>query len=256
MKILSLRTRLFLPRAKTHMALALHTLNLLLFATSSTTRSHAGTDDLLAGGSTNLTGPAGNATASQAPLTNVPAAAEKIPAAMKLVGKPVPKAFKLPLLTGGEIELPPATNHGPLLLDFCAFWCRPSREAMPVLADIAKDYAARGVRYVAVNQGEKPEWIRHRLAKTGLDVSVALDKQSANNSREWCLMAKAFRVDAIPTIVIVDRSNIVRYVQVGACPELGDELRRALDEVLKAESGPAESSPAKSGNFGSAKETK
>ena len=230
------------------MAMALRTLTLLLFAAGSGTRAYSGTDNHFAGGSTNLTGPAGNATASQAPLTNVQAAAEKISAAMKLVGKPVPKAFKLPLLTGGEIELPPATNHGPLLLDFCAFWCRPSREAMPVLADIAKDYAARGVRYVAVNQGEKPEWIRHRLAKIGLDISVALDKQSANNSRAWCLMAKSFQVDAIPTIVIVDQSNIIRDVHVGTSPELGAELRRVLDEVLKAESGQSQSSRQVDGN--------
>lgn len=212
----------------------------------------------LAGGSTNLAEPTGNAVASQAPATNGQAGEEKIPTAMKLVGKPVPKVFKLPLPTGGEIELPPATNHGPLLLDFCAFWCRPSREAMPVLAGIAKDYAARGVRYVAVNQGEKPEWIRHRLAKAGLDISVALDKPSTNNSRAWCLMAKSFQVDAIPTIVIVDQSNIVRYVQVGASPELGDEVRRALDEVLKAESGQGQSAPRTDGHgsAGPAKEKK
>lgn len=255
-KIHLLERQFIVLPTKTTLVLALQTLTLLLFAACSETRAYSGTDDQLADGSTNLTGPTGNAAASQSPATNVQAAAEKIQAAMKLVGKPVPKAFKLPLLTGGEIELPPATNHGPLLLDFCASWCKPSREAMQVLADIAKDYSARGVRYVAVNQGEAPETIRRYLAKTGLDVAVALDKQSANNAREWCLMAKAFRVDAIPTIVIVDRSNIVRYVQLGACPELGEELRRALDEVLKAESGSAQSSPAKSGNSGSAKETK
>jgi serine/threonine protein kinase/WD40 repeat protein/thiol-disulfide isomerase/thioredoxin len=165
---------------------------------------------------------------------------EKFPAAMKLVGKPVPKAFKLPLLAGGEIELPPATNHGPLLLDFCASWCKPSRETMPVLADIAKEYSARGVRYVAVNQDEAPEKIRSFLARAKLDITVALDKK--------CGMAGAFRVTGIPTIVVVDRSNIIRYVQVGAGPELGAELRRALEEVLKAESGQGQSALQTDGN--------
>jgi len=224
MKIHSLRKGLFMPRAKTELVLALQTLALLLFSACSQTRSCSGADNHLAGESANLPGPAGNEVASQAPATNEQAGTEKVPAAMKLVGKPVPKAFRLPLLTGGEIELPPSTNHGPLLLDFCASWCRPSRETMPVLADIAKDYSARGVRYVAVNQGEAPEKIRSYLARAKLDLCVALDKK--------CGMAGAFRVEGIPTIVIVDRSNIVRYVRVGAGPELGDELRRALDEVL------------------------
>jgi cytochrome c biogenesis protein CcmG/thiol:disulfide interchange protein DsbE len=240
MKNHSLRKGPFVPHAKTHMALLLQTLILLLFAVGYETRSYSGTNDQIAGGSTNLPGSVGNAAATQAPATNGQAAAEKIPAAMKLVGKPVPKVFRLPLLTGGEIELPPATNHGLLLLDFCAYWCKPSRETMPVLAEIAKDYSARGVRNVAVNQGEASEKIRRYLASAKLELCVALDKK--------CGMAAAFGVKGIPTIVIVDRSNIIRYVQEGAGPELGAELRRVLDEVLKAESGQSQSSPQKNGN--------
>ena len=113
-------------------------------------------------------------------------------------------------------------------MDFCAIWCKPSREAMHVLAGIAKDYSARGVCYVAVNQGETPETIRTFLAGAKLDMRVALDKK--------CGMAGAFRVEGIPTIVIVDRSNVIRDVHVGTSPELGEELRRALDEVLKDQS--------------------
>ena len=104
---------------------------------------------------------------------------------------------------------------------------------MPVLAGIAKDFASRGVRYVLLDQGEAPETIRRYLTKTGLDVSVALDKRSGADSGGWCVMARAFQVEGIPTIVIVDGSNIIRFVHVGDSPELGDELRRALDEVLR-----------------------
>ena len=240
MENVSLLKRLFVPLTKIHMALALHTLTLVLFGAGSATRSHAGTDNHFAGGPSNLPRTTGNPAASQAPATNLPTAVEKIPAAMKLVGKPVPKAFKLPLLTGGEIQLPPATNHGPLLLDFCASWCKPSRETMPVLADIAKDYSARGVRYVAVNQGETPEKIRSYLARAKLDMCLGLDKK--------CGMAGAFRVEGIPTIVIVDQFNIIRYVHVGTSPGLGAELRRVLDEVLKAESGQSQSSRQVDGN--------
>jgi thiol-disulfide isomerase/thioredoxin len=246
MKVLSLRKWLFLSRAETHMGLALQTLILLLFAAGCATRVCAGTDDQPAGGSTNLTGLTGDAAAARSPATNGQAT-EKFSAAMKLVGKPVPKAFQLPLLTGGEIELPPPTNHGPLLLDFCAAWCKPSRETMPVLADIAKDYSARGVRYVAVNQGETPERIRSYLARAKLEMCVALDKKRG--------MAGAFLVTDIPTIVIVDRSNIIRDVHVGSSPELGAELRRALDEVLKADSGKDQGPPQTDGN-GSAESKK
>jgi hypothetical protein len=82
----SLRKRLFVPRAKIGLVFALQTLTLLLFATGSATRAYSGTDDPHTGGSKNLPGPSGNAATSQVPATNVPAAAEKIPAAMKNVG--------------------------------------------------------------------------------------------------------------------------------------------------------------------------
>jgi hypothetical protein len=44
--------------------------------------------------------------------------------------------------------------------------------------------------------------------------------------------AKAFHVSGIPTMVVVDRNNIVRNVHAGASPEVGAELRAALDELL------------------------
>lgn len=142
----------------------------------------------------------------------------------ELVGKPVPGAFKLPLLNGGEFELPSPHNTNVFLLDFWATWCGPCRRIMPALAEVAKAYAGRGVRYVAVNFREEPEVIRRYLAAAKLDIEVALDQDGR--------MAKAFQLRAIPMMVIMDRSNIIRKVHVGASPAIGDEMRRALDEVL------------------------
>lgn len=146
-----------------------------------------------------------------------------------LVGRLVPGNFKLPLLDGGQLLLPDASNTNILLLDFWATWCGPCRQMLPVLADIAKDYAPRGVRYLAVNLREQPEAIRSFLVTARLSPSVALDGDGA--------MAQAFQVEGIPTMVVVDRQNIVRKVHVGASPEAGAELRRALDEVLGNDAG-------------------
>jgi thioredoxin-like negative regulator of GroEL len=86
------------------------------------------------------------------------------------------------------------------------------------------------------------------LAK--LEICVALDQE--------CGMAGVFRVTEIPTVVIVDRSNIIRDVHMGTSPELGAELRRALDEVLKAElpQGHGSSQMDEDGSVGSEKEKK
>jgi thiol-disulfide isomerase/thioredoxin len=146
------------------------------------------------------------------------------PAETALVGKPVPGPFKLDLLEGGDFELPLSPGTNVLLLDFWATWCGPCRQVMPTLAEVAKDYAARGVRYVAVNLREKPEVIRRYLTSAKLDITVALDTDGS--------AAKAFQVNGIPTMVVVDRNNIVRKIHVGASAEVGAELRAALDELL------------------------
>lgn len=141
-----------------------------------------------------------------------------------LTGKPVPGAFKLPMLSGDDFEFPSAQNTNVLLLDFWATWCGPCRQVMPALAEISRDYAARGVRYVAVNLREEPEVIRRYLAAAKLEVEVAVDKDGS--------VAKAFQTRGIPMIVIVDRANIIRKVHVGASPRTAAELRHALEEVL------------------------
>ncbi len=143
---------------------------------------------------------------------------------MALVDMPVPGPFKLPLLEAGELLLPNPQTTNILLLDFWASWCGPCRQVMPVLAQIGRDYAARGVRYVAVNLREEPEVIRRYLASAQLELTVALDAQGR--------MAQAFHIQGIPTMVVVDRENIVRHVHVGASPEAGQDLRATLDRLL------------------------
>jgi len=148
--------------------------------------------------------------------------------ASTFTGKPVPQAFTLQLLSGGEIQLPPATNHGPILLDFFTSWCGPCRLTTPIIAHIARQYSGQGVRYVAVNcWGEPPEAVRGYLSRAKLEIPVALDVKQA--------MTGAFKVDAVPKIVLVDGSDRIRYVHVGATPELADDLRRALDDLLSTQ---------------------
>jgi thiol-disulfide isomerase/thioredoxin/tetratricopeptide (TPR) repeat protein len=163
------------------------------------------------------------------PSRVAPAAAVRESLRSALVGRPVPGNFRLPLLEGGELVLPDTSHTNILLLDFWATWCGPCRQVMPTLADISREYAPRGVRYVAVNLREKPETIRSYLSKAGLDITVALDTDGA--------VAQVFQVEGIPTMVVVDRENIVRKVHVGASPEAGTELRRALNEVLGNDAG-------------------
>jgi thiol-disulfide isomerase/thioredoxin len=141
-----------------------------------------------------------------------------------LVGKPAPD-FKLSLLDGGEIELSALKGKNVVLLDFWATWCGPCRQVMPALDRVSKDYASKGVRYLAVNLREEPAKINAYLKQAGLKLEVPLDKDGK--------VAASYAVRGIPTMVIVDKEGIVREVHVGASPNLEVELRKALDEILR-----------------------
>jgi len=143
---------------------------------------------------------------------------------MALVGKPAPD-FKLALLEGGEIELSALKGKNVVLLDFWATWCGPCRQVMPALDRVSKDYASKGVRYLAVNLREEPAKINAYLKQAGLELEVPLDKDGK--------VAESYAVRGIPTMVIVDKEGIVREVHVGASPNLEVELRKALDEILR-----------------------
>ncbi len=141
-----------------------------------------------------------------------------------LVGKPAPD-FALAMLDGSSIELSQLKGTNVVLLDFWATWCGPCRQVMPALVEVADQYKADGVRYLAVNLREEPDTITRYLKSAGLNIEVPLDKDGS--------VAQLYRVEGIPTMVVVDKEGIVQDVHVGASPNIKAQLTKTLDRVLK-----------------------
>ncbi len=141
----------------------------------------------------------------------------------ELEGKPAPD-FELPLLGGEQVKLSEHKGKHVVILDFWATWCGPCRKAMPILAKVARAYRDKGVRLYAVNEQEKPQAIRGFLKEEDLDPTVALDRSGK--------VAKKYKVEGIPTTVIIDRKGIVRDVHVGYDKNLREQLTRTLDSLV------------------------
>jgi thiol-disulfide isomerase/thioredoxin len=144
-----------------------------------------------------------------------------------LVGKSAPD-FTLDLLEGRKFQL--AQRRGKVvILDFWATWCGPCLQAMPQVEAVAKEFRDRGVELIAVNLQEEPNQITSMLERHKLQPTVVLDRDG--------VVAEKYAASAIPQTVIIDRAGTIVRLFVGGGPHLGDQLREALNHVLKGNAG-------------------
>lgn len=115
--------------------------------------------------------------------------------------------FTLPLHGGGEVAL--AKEKGNVVvLDFWATWCVPCRTGLPVMKQIASEYAGKGVSVYAVNLGDDPETVKSFMDQFNLaGLPVALDVDASVGS--------LYMADSIPLTVIVGKEGNVEIVHVG-----------------------------------------
>ena len=115
-----------------------------------------------------------------------------------------------------------------VVLDFWASWCGPCRVSLPIVAQVCKEYADKGIVFRAVNLKEDAETIRAFLQEEPIDAPVVMDTDGA--------AAVAYRVEAIPHTVIIGRDGSVEAVHVGASEGMEAKLRKQLDALLEGKS--------------------
>jgi peroxiredoxin len=135
------------------------------------------------------------------------------------IGKEAP-TFNLPDLDGHHVDL--STMRGKVvLLDFWATWCAPCIEEMPIIEKIENDYKERDLEVwgISVEKSDHvTEWMlgRERKLQTLIDRSENASKQ--------------YRVQGIPSIVVIDREGKIVSYYLGNQSE--QSLRAALDLAL------------------------
>ena len=83
------------------------------------------------------------------------AAAAAVARADVKVGDPFPSLADAGLVSLGTGELP-ATAGKVVLVDFWASWCTPCKASFPMMADLHREFAARGLLVAAIGVDEKP----------------------------------------------------------------------------------------------------
>jgi peroxiredoxin len=121
-------------------------------------------------------------------------------------------SFTLQSVDGRTVSL--AQFRGDVvMINFWASWCGPCRQEMPLLDSIYKQYKDMGFTLLGVNVEPDPHNADAWLKRTPVSYPILYDPQSQ--------VSQLYRVQAMPTTVIIDRHGIVRFVHNGYLP--GDE---------------------------------
>jgi peroxiredoxin len=140
------------------------------------------------------------------PAEDAPAAGALPPA--PAVGHPAPD-FTLTTAAGETIRLSDLRGT-PVVQNFWATWCPPCRAELPELQSASKRLAGQ-VAVVGVNQAEARAEVQAFADKLGLTFTVPLDENGA--------ASRLYRVRSLPTTFFIDRSGVIRQMQIGPVTE-------------------------------------
>ncbi len=154
---------------------------------------------------------------------------------LDLIGKPAPALDAREWLGArppGWISL---RGH-PVLLFFWAHWCGDCKADGPVIGAVASAFASQGLKLIAPTQ-------RYGYVAGGVEASPTVEKAYIDRVRQefYPMLAGVpiplgpgsfleYGASTTPTVVLVDRTGIVRYYHPGAVtgPELTAQVRRLL----------------------------
>jgi thiol-disulfide isomerase/thioredoxin len=147
---------------------------------------------------------------------------------MDLVGAPAPAWSNVTPLAGAPAGMERLRGRV-VILDFWATWCAPCRLLIPRLSALRDRFGAQGLSVVGITteEAEKAAVYAERIQ---MRYGVVIDKDGETS--------RAYGVTALPTMLIVDKSGVIRDAFMGYDPS-ADARVEAEIKALLAEPGPA-----------------
>jgi thiol-disulfide isomerase/thioredoxin len=131
--------------------------------------------------------------------------------------------FALESLNGGRVE-PAMFRNRVVLLHFFATWCEPCRAEMISLRHLSARHAGRPLSVLAVDVAEVRPRVERFFAADPVPFPILLDADRA--------VAKAWRIEALPTTVVLDRQSNPVLISEGDLDWSRADVEAALTAVL------------------------
>lgn len=111
-----------------------------------------------------------------------------------------------------------------LVVNFWATWCEPCIEEMPSLQKLGQRHAARGLDVMGVNLAEGEARIQSFMKKTGVDMTVLLDRDGVAKT-DW-------KVRGVPATYVIGRDGRIKFTIVGQVDFADRALERKITALL------------------------
>jgi peroxiredoxin len=140
------------------------------------------------------------------------------------VGAPVP-AYTVRALNGDPVHV--GGTEPPTVVNVWATWCTSCQEEMATLDSLRREFAARGVRVIAVSVDNGSNERVQRFADSNhLGMIVAHDPQARIN--------RSYQVVGVPTTFVIGRDGELVWRHTGNVTDVVDEARSAIDKAIGA----------------------
>ena len=111
-----------------------------------------------------------------------------------------------------------------IMLNFWATWCDACRQGMPTLNEMYQLYRDEGFTLFSINVEDDVRKVNKALSKMQVTFPVLFDVTNE--------VSKAYEVDDIPSVYIIDRDGNLRYVHHGFPPGYRDVFQKQVRELM------------------------
>jgi peroxiredoxin len=133
-------------------------------------------------------------------------------------------------LDGSRLALAERLAAGPVLLDFWATWCRPCERSLPATQRLHERFREQGLTVIGISVDGPRNWARVRpfASRLGLGFPIVVDEDGS--------LARRFRVNGVPTTVLLAPDGRVARQHTGWVVGEDDSLAASVAELLRAKS--------------------